>query len=110
MSADSLRSDVDRLQAQRDGSTREMQAARERVRVQRRLGELAEALAHVDGALGEQDRWLEQQQPTTTTTTTQAEGKPEQQERLSDLHTQCQVRTAGLQTPLAGVDHVMICT
>ncbi|KAG7267002.1 hypothetical protein CRUP_000727 [Coryphaenoides rupestris] len=92
VSADSLRSDVDRLQAQRDACTRELQAARERVRVQSRLGELTEALAHVDGVLGEQDRWLEQQQQQpTTATTTQAEGKLEQQERL---HAQCQSRLA----------------
>ncbi|XP_056437384.1 utrophin-like isoform X1 [Gadus chalcogrammus] len=83
-SADSLRSDVDLLQAQRDACSRELQAARERVRVQSRLGELGEALALVDGALGEQDGWLR--------TTGAAGREPPDQEGLNLLHEECQSR------------------
>ncbi|CAL8317063.1 unnamed protein product [Merluccius merluccius] len=81
VSADSLRSDVDLLQAQRDACSRELQAARERVRVQSRLRELGEALANVDRALGQQDCWLQ---------TTQADN----QDSLSDNHAECQSRLA----------------
>ena len=74
---------MDLLQAQRDACSRELQAARERVRVQSRLGELGEALALVDGALGEQDGWLR---------TTGADGRePPDQEGLNLLHAECQV-------------------
>ncbi|KAJ3606664.1 hypothetical protein NHX12_026183, partial [Muraenolepis orangiensis] len=88
VSADTLRSDVDLLQTQQDACSRELQAARERVRVQSRLGELGEALANIDGAVGEHDRWLQ---------TTQADGRTTpDQDRLGDLHAECLARLAQL--------------
>ena len=53
------------------------------MRVQSRLWELGETLGVVDGALGEQDRWLQ---------TTGADGRePPDQDGISQLHAECQV-------------------
>ncbi|KAM4633849.1 utrophin isoform 3-T3 [Polymixia lowei] len=59
VNVDSVRSDVDLLQTEWDVCARELQAARERVRVQSRVRAVSDELAVLDRALGEQDQWLE---------------------------------------------------
>lgn len=56
---DSVKADVDLLQTEWDGCSRELQAASERVCTQSRVNTLSTELADVDRSLGEQDQWIE---------------------------------------------------
>lgn len=56
---DSVRADIDLIQTEWDVCARELQAARERVRTQRRFTALSAELADLDRALEEHDRWLD---------------------------------------------------
>ncbi|XP_037306138.2 utrophin isoform X1 [Pungitius pungitius] len=56
---DSVRTDIDLTQTEWDACARELQAARERVHTQSRVGALSAELADLDRALEEQDRWLD---------------------------------------------------
>ncbi|XP_034555010.1 dystrophin isoform X2 [Notolabrus celidotus] len=56
---DSVKADLDLVQTDWDVSTRELQAAGERVRTQSRVRAVSAELADLDRTLGEQDGWLD---------------------------------------------------
>ena len=80
---DSVKADMDLIQTEWGVCARELQAATERVHTLSRVREVAAELADLDGALEEQDRWLD---------STSAVERCDSEAEFRGLSGECQVR------------------